>query len=94
MELRFYEDPETDLPHIYNHSVTEQEVREVLRGRGEDFPAHSRSRQKLGHTVAGRYLKVIYVPDEVASSVFVITAFELRGKAKAAFRRRQKRKGR
>ena len=94
MELRFYEDPETDLPHIYNHSVTEQEVREVLRGRGEDLPAQSGSRQKLGHTMSGRYLKVIYVPDEPPLSAFVITAFELRGKAKAAFRRRQKRKGR
>ena len=26
MEIRFYIDPETDLPHIYNHQVREQEV--------------------------------------------------------------------
>ena len=42
---------------------------------------------KLGQTVAGRYLQVIYVPDEDPQSVFVITAYELRGKARTAFRR-------
>jgi len=49
---------------------------------------------KLGQTAAGRHLQVIYVPDEDPDSVFVITAYELHGKAKAAFRRRQRRKGR
>jgi hypothetical protein len=34
------------------------------------------------------------VPDEDSESVFVITAYELRGKAKMAFRRRQRRKPR
>ena len=28
--VRYYIDPETGLPHIYNHSVTEEEVEEVL----------------------------------------------------------------
>jgi hypothetical protein len=37
-------------------------------------------------------LQVFYVPDEDPESVFVITAYELRGKAKKAFRRRQRRK--
>ena len=27
MEIRFYEDPVTGLPHIYGHDVTEEEVR-------------------------------------------------------------------
>jgi hypothetical protein len=49
---------------------------------------------KLGQTAAGRYLQVIYVPDEDPKSVFVITAYELRGKAKKAYRRRQRRKPR
>jgi hypothetical protein len=26
MELRFWIDPETDLPHIFDHGVTEEEV--------------------------------------------------------------------
>ena len=47
---------------------------------------------KLGQTAAGRYLQVIYVPDEDPDSVFVITAYDLQGKAKKAFRRRQRRK--
>src|SRR5258708_6218791 len=34
MDLRFWTDAETGLPHIYNHGVTEEEVREVLAGPG------------------------------------------------------------
>jgi hypothetical protein len=37
---------------------------------------------------------VIYSPDEEPGSVFVITAYELTGKAKKAYRRRQRRKPR
>jgi hypothetical protein len=94
MEIRFYEDPDTGLPHIYGHDVSEDEVRQVLNTRGEDLPGKRNSRNKLGQTTAGRYLQVIYVPDEDPNSVFVITAYELNGKAKAAFRRRQRRKPR
>jgi hypothetical protein len=92
MDIRFYEDPETRLPHIYGHGVTEEEVRQVLRSRGEDLPGTKNSRMKLGQTAAGRYLQVIYVPDEDPESVFVITAYELRGKARTAYRRRQRRR--
>ena len=92
MEIRFYEDPATGLPHIYGHGVTVDEVRQVLRSRGEDLPGARNSRMKLGQTGAGRYLQVVYVPDESSDSVFVITAYELRGKARTAFRRRKRRK--
>lgn len=94
MEIRFYIDPETEEPHIYGHGVTEDEVRQVLRGPGEDLPGARNSRMKLGQTAAGRYLQVIYVPDEDPRSVFVITAYDLQGKAKIAYRRRQRRKPR
>lgn len=94
MEIRYHNDPETGQPHIYGHGVTEEEVSEVMRGLGEDVSGNRGSHMKLGQTVAGRYLQVIYVPDEDPSSVFVITAFELRGKAKKAFRRRKRRKPR
>lgn len=94
MEIRYYLDPETGQPHIYSHGVREEEVAEVLRAVGEDLPGNRDSRMKLAQTVAGRYLQIIYVPDEDPSSVFVITAYELRGKAKKAFRRRQRRKPR
>jgi hypothetical protein len=93
MDIRFYNDSETDLPHIYDHGVSEDEVADV-RGPGEDLPADRGARMKLGQTSAGRYLQVIYVPDEQPESVFVITAYELQGKSKTAFRRRQRRKRR
>jgi hypothetical protein len=92
VEARYNVDPDTGQPHIYGHGVTEQEVEEVLRGRGEDTRAARDSRRKIGKTMAGRYLQVFYVPDEDPESVFVITAFEPRGKAKRAFRRRQLRR--
>ncbi|MBI2805437.1 MAG: DUF4258 domain-containing protein [Planctomycetes bacterium] len=94
MDVRYYKDLETGLPHIYNHGIREEEVEEVLRGAGDDSPADRGSRMKLGQTSAGRYLQVIYSPDENGVGVFVITAFELKGKSKKAFRRRQRRKGR
>jgi hypothetical protein len=92
--VRYYLDPDTGLPHIFGHGVDEAEVEQVLRGPGEDLPADRASRMKLGQTLAGRYLQVIYVPDEEPGSVFVITAYDLRGKAKRAYRRRQRRKPR
>ena len=94
MEFRYYIDPESGDPHIHDHGVDESEVEQVMRGPGEDLPAKRGARMKLGQTAAGRYLQVIYVPDEDRDSVFVITAYELSGKAKTAFRRRQRRKPR
>ena len=92
MEVRYHLDPDTGQPHIYGHGVTEREVEEVLRGPGEDTRAARASRRKIGQTMAGRYLQVFYVPDEDPGSVFVITAYEPRGKARSAFRRRRRRK--
>jgi hypothetical protein len=37
-------------------------------------------------------LRVIYVPDEQGDGVFVVTAWELRGKALRAYRRRRRRR--
>ncbi len=92
MDLRFHIDPETGQPHLLEHGVTEQEVREVMVGRGEEFRGRRKARIRFGRTLAGRYLKVIYVPDENRDSVFVITAYDVRAKALKAFRRRQRRK--
>ena len=92
MELRFWLDPETGLPHILNHGVTEEEVRQVLSRTGEEFPGRDRSRIRLGQTQAGRYLQIVYVPDAVGDGAFVVTAFDLTPKARQAFRRRQRRK--
>ena len=92
MNLRYWKDPETGLPHIFDHGVTEDEVRQVLSRRAEDFPGTAGSRIRLGQTKAGRYLQVVYVPDIVGDGAFVVTAFDLAPKAKRAFRRRQRRK--
>ena len=92
MKVRFYIDRQTGLPHIFKHNVDEQEVEEVLRRPGEDRPGEEGSRVAIGQTRAGRYLRVIYVPDPVPDSVFVITDYELRGKPLKAYRRRRQRK--
>jgi hypothetical protein len=94
MEIRFFKDPDTGQPHIYNHGVTEDEIREILARPGEDRPSRDDSRNALGQTASGRYLRVIYVPDADADSVFVVTAYELKGKPLKAYRRRRRRKGR
>lgn len=94
MNIRFYIDPETKLPHIYNHGVREAEVEDVLRKPGEDRPGKENSRISIGQSKGGRYLRVIYVPDPEPDSLFVITAYELVGKPLKAYRRRIRRKQR
>jgi hypothetical protein len=93
VDVRYYIDPETDQPHIYRHGVVEQEVEEVLRRPLEDRPGREGSRVALGQTQAGRYLRVIYVPDPLPDSVFVVTAYQLGPKALRALRRRRRRRG-
>ena len=83
-------DPETDQPHIFEHGVTEEEVRQVLSRPGEDRAGTEGSRVAIGQTAAGRYLKVIYSRDRVGAGVFVITAYDLTGKPLKAYRRRQR----
>lgn len=92
MDLRFYIDPETDQPHILRHAVSEQEVEAVLTRPLEDRAGKEGSRVAIGQTRAGRYLRVIYVPDPEPDSIFVITAYELGPKARRALRRRRRRK--
>jgi hypothetical protein len=92
VNIRFYLDPETGQPHIYKHGVNEKEVEEVLRKTGEDRPGQEGSRVAIGQTLFGRYLRVVYVPDAQPNSVFVITAYELKGESLLAYRRRRRRK--
>jgi hypothetical protein len=92
MDLRYYCDPTTGLPHIYDHGVTETEVEWVLGRSGEDGPSSGGTRQSIGQTSAGRYLRVIYVPDDKGDGIFVVTAYPVTGKQLKAYRRR-KRKG-
>jgi hypothetical protein len=94
MEVRYYRDSETGLPHIYDHGVTETEVEWILAHPGEDGPCSGDSRQALGQAQAGRYLRVVYIPDETGDGVFVVTAYALAGRQLQAFRRRQRRRKR
>jgi hypothetical protein len=92
MEVRYFCDPETGLPHIYNHGVTEAEVESILAHPDEDGPSSRGSRQAIGRAHSGRCLRVIYVPDENGEGVFVVTAYPLAGRQLHAFRRRQRRR--
>jgi hypothetical protein len=94
VKIRFYIHPETELPHIYNHDVSESEVEDILSNPGEDRPGKQGAWVAIGRTSEGRYLRVIYVPDPEPNSVFVITAYELHGKPLTAYRRRRRRKKR
>ena len=86
MRLRFYRDPDTGLPHLRRHGVTEDDTADARRG-----PARSGARVAIGQTQSGRHLRVIYVADAEPDSVFVITAYELTGKPLLAYRRRRRR---
>jgi len=90
LNARFYIDPATQLPHLQNHGVDENEAVEVLEYPGEDRAGHDGVRVAVGQTAAGRYLRVVYVPE--SDGVFVITAYELTGKPLAAYRRRRRKK--
>ncbi len=92
MNIRYYIDPETQLPHIYGHNIEETEVEEGLLNAIEDRPGREGSRVVIGRTPGGRYLRIIYVPDPGPNSIFVITAYELRGKPLIAYRRRRRKK--
>ncbi len=92
MDVRYYIDRETGEPHLLRHGVTEDEAVEVLERPNEDRPGREGSRVALGRTDGGRYLRVIYVPDEAPNSVFVITTYPLGAKALRALRRRRRSK--
>ncbi len=92
--IRYYIDVETGNPHLTKHGVTTEEVEQVLSRPGEDRPGEEGSRVAIGQTAAGRYLRVVYLPDAERDSMFVITAFPLTGKPLAAYRRRMRRRSR
>jgi hypothetical protein len=91
VDVRYYRDADTGLPHIYGHGVREHEVEAVLRRPIENLPGRRRSRVVIGRTRAGRFLKVVCVPDD--DGVFVVTAFDLKGKPLRALKRRMRRRG-
>jgi hypothetical protein len=93
-EIRYNLDEDTGLPHIHSHGVSEREVEEVLRHPMESWRGRRDSRIVIGPTAAGRLLQVIAVADPDGAGIFVVTAYDLKGKPLMAFRRRQRRRGR
>lgn len=92
MKIRYYVDSRTGQPHLHRHDVAEHEAEDVLTRPAEDRLGKEGSRVAIGQTRSGRYLRVVYVPDVEPDSVFVITAYELRGKPLAAYKRRMRRR--
>ena len=90
MEIRFFHPPVTGLPRIYGRGVTKEEAEYVVRHAGEERAGRDGSRHALGQTSAGRYPRVIYVPDEDGDGLFVVTAYDP-WHSTLAFRRRKQR---
>ena len=77
MNFRFYIDPTSGLPHIYNHTVNEDEVEQALSNRGEDRPGTKDSRIAIGQTDAGRYFAGDICARSTVRQRVCITAYEL-----------------
>jgi len=56
VDIRFYLDPDTGLPHIYGHGVTEGEVEQVLRASGGDVQGSRGFRMKFGRALSPGHL--------------------------------------
>ena len=94
MPINFHINPETGQPHILDHGVTENEVEEVLATAPEERRGRNGTRIANGRTFAGRALRIVFVRSNNPYSIFVITAYVLRGNELAAFRRRMRRSNR
>lgn len=79
------------LGHV-SHSIDGVEAGSVVKRGHNGTLVRDDSRVAIGQTSGGRYLRVIYVSNPEPRSVFVITAYELRGKPLVAYRRRRRRK--
>lgn len=80
--------PYADL--IRNKGVSERELKVALLHPGEGRPGKKGSRVAIGQTKSGQHLRVIYVSDPEPDSIFAITAYELKGEALEACRRRRR----
>lgn len=76
MNIRFYIDPETELPHIYRHEVDESEVEDALSRPGEDRPGYEGTRvASVEHEPEGTYgLFTFLTRSQIASSLLQHTS--------------------
>ena len=91
MDVRFYIDPETEDFHCLRHGVTPLEAIQVLQHATRRVAGKNGAWVAEGQTAAGRYLRVVYVDDEDGSK-FVITAYDMSGKAKRSNKRKRRKK--
>lgn len=94
MKIRYNMDADTGLPHMYRHGVSEDEVEEVLAHPMEARRGEGGSTVLMGKTRRGRFLRVIAAFDTDRQGCFVITAYDVRGKALKGLRRRTRKRGR
>lgn len=80
MNFRFYIDPETNAPHIYKHSVREQEIIDFFTEQSyfENIRSDS-SYEAIGRLATGRHLRVAY-RRSITNEIFVITAYDIEDK--------------
>lgn len=90
MRVRFFIDPDTGLTHCEAHGVQPEEALDILRGPSDQGPGKNGTRVAEGQTRNGRYLRVVFANRD-DGSILVITAYDLTGKAKTAYRRRRRR---
>jgi hypothetical protein len=91
MQVRFFIDPDTGFAHCETHGVYPEEALDILRGPSYQGPGKNGTRVAEGQTRNGRYLRVIFIRRDDGSNL-VITAYDLTGNAKAAYRRRKRRR--
>ena len=69
MDARFYADPETDEPHVYDHQVPGEEAADVLYGSGEDRPGKVPASLSAERVPVGTCeLSMCRTPSRIASS--------------------------
>ena len=91
MNARFHANSDGE-PHIHDHSVSEEEVFDVLERPLERVAGRDDSFVTIGRTRGGRILKVIGVPARDEDGILVITAFDLPARQVRALYRRMSRR--
>jgi len=91
MEIRQFEWDDNNIEHIVRHRVSPDEVEDVAF---DDDPWIRKGRKKArympGHTIAGRYLFVVYVL-KGQGIARVITSVDMDDKTKRLYKKRFKR---
>ena len=92
MNVRFYLDPETEEPHIYNHGVSADELKTSSALRVKTVQV-GRVPELLTVKPGPVILAGDRCSDSEPQSVFVITAYELSGRPLVVYRRCRRRRG-